>query len=150
MARPADAAVGKQLANLAAGNRLPAKPKLGINVDVKSHFPPELSQQSNVALRPVAKAEVVTFVNFASLQALLQDFLSELARGHQREIAGERKQQQRVQSGRFEQSNLFRRWRQQSEIRIRAEDARRMRLEADGHRSHLPLFGETNDLLQHA
>ena len=54
------------------------------------------------------EAEVESFVHFAGVQLLLQNALGKLAWGHQREIAPERKQQDSVDPGAFEQAQFFR------------------------------------------
>src|SRR5271169_5970470 len=87
MPRPAYSPFGKQLADVAARNPLPAQSHLGIIMDLKSHFPPKFAQQFNVSRRLVPEVKVVAFVNFAGVQALLQNLMGKLVRRHQRKIA---------------------------------------------------------------
>src|ERR1700686_2259763 len=82
MPRPAYPALRKQLANLAAGDALPTQAHLGIIVDRKSHLSAQLAQQMNIARRLVPKVEVVTLMNFADMQPVLQNLMRKLMRGH--------------------------------------------------------------------
>src|SRR6202023_3134485 len=75
VARPADSAFGKQLADVAARNRLPAQAHLGIVVDLKSHLPAQFAQHLNVSRGFMPEVEVVAFVNFAGMQALVQNLM---------------------------------------------------------------------------
>ncbi len=77
-------------------------------MDLKSHFQAELAQQFDVSRRFAPEVEVVAFVNFAGVQAPFQNFMGELVRRHQRKIAREGKQHHRVDPGRFEQAQFFR------------------------------------------
>src|SRR5205807_617764 len=72
MSRPAHPAFGKQLTNVAARNRLPAQSHLEIIVGLKSHLSTKIAQDLNVSRCLVSEVEVVAFVNFAGMQALLQ------------------------------------------------------------------------------
>jgi Skp family chaperone for outer membrane proteins len=66
----------------------------------------------------VPKVKVIAFVNLARMQALLQNFMRKLARRHQRKIAREGKQQNRIHSSGLQQPQLFRKRSQQFQILI--------------------------------
>src|SRR5208282_3229163 len=129
-------------------NRLAAQAHLGIIVDLKSHLPSQIAQQLNVSRRFVSEVEVVAFVNFTGMQALFQNFMSKLMRRHQRKIAREGKQQNRVDAGGFEQPQFLRKWGQQLEIVIGTQDASGMRLEGDNHGLSVLSLRPAHDLIE--
>ena len=67
----------------------------------------ELHQVFDVPLGFVSEAEVVAFVYFARPQSFFEDLFGELPWRHERQIAGEGKQQDSVQPGGFKKAQLF-------------------------------------------
>src|SRR5208282_2586515 len=128
-------------------NPLPAQAHLGIIVDLKSHFPAQIAQHLNVARRLVPEVEVVAFVDFPGMQALLQDFMGKLVRRHQRKIARKREQQDRVDPGGFQQAQFFRKRSQQFQVVTGTQDAGGMGLEGDNHRLRAPSFRAPHDFV---
>jgi hypothetical protein len=107
MPRSTHASVGNQSADLAARDGFPAQLHLGIHLHLKSHLPPELGQHIHVAGRLVSKPEIESFMHFARMQLLFQDSFGKLPRRHQREIAPEGKQQDRIYSGSLEPAEFL-------------------------------------------
>src|SRR5215469_6508909 len=139
MPSTAHASIREEFANLAARNRLPAQFHLRIDTDLKSHFPPKLGQHIRIARRFVSKSEVESLVHFAGVQFLLQNALGKLPRGHQGQIAAERKQQYCINAGGLEQAELLRSGRQQLQSSFGPQNPSRMRLKGDSN--CLPPFG---------
>ena len=129
MPRPANSSFGKQLPDVAARNGLAAQAHLGIIVDLKSHFSSQIAEHLNISRRLVSEVEVVALVHFAGMQAPLQNLMGKLMRCHQRKIAREGKQQNRVDAGSFEQAQFFWKRSQQFQILIGTQDTGRVRLE---------------------
>src|SRR2546426_790370 len=129
MPREAHSSVIQQLANASARDGLASQLHFRINLNSESHFTPQLRQHFDVACRFVAEMEVVAFMHFAGLQSFFEDFVGELPRRHQRQIASERKLQNSVQAGSFEKPQFF--WIRGDQLQsgIRPQDASRMRLE---------------------
>src|ERR1039458_6891309 len=148
VACPAHAAFGKQLTDVAARNPLPAQAHLRIIVDLKSHLPAQLAQQLDVSRGFVPEVEVVAFVNLAGMQALLQNFMGKLVRRHQRKIAREGEQQNRVDAGGFQQAQFLRSRSQQFQVVIGTQDAGGVGLEGDSHRLRVSGFRSPHDLIQ--
>ena len=101
----------------------------------------------NVSRRFVSEVEVVAFVNFTGMQTLFQNFMGKLVRRHQRKIAREGKQQNRVDSGGFEQAQFFRQRSQQLQAVIGTQDAGGVRLESDHHRLRIRSLRAAHDLV---
>src|SRR5215467_747719 len=114
---------------MAAGYRFPADRHLRVGYDLESHLAAKSRQHGHIASRFVAEMEVVSLVYFDRLQSLFQDAMCELMRGHQRQVAGERQQQCRIDPRLLQESKLLRCWSQQLEGTVRAQDADRMWLE---------------------
>ena len=94
---------GDQLADLAAGNVMPAQQLLGIDRGLETKLFAQVGQRVHVALRLMAEVEVVAFVHFARVQGLDQHLPGEVVRRHQREVAGERQHQHGIHAGLLQQ-----------------------------------------------
>src|SRR3954452_21686831 len=149
VAGAADTSCSDEFADVAAGHRFAAQLHLRIDLHFESHFTSELFKHFDIAGGLVSEMKVVTFVHFARMQLLLQDVVRELMGRHQREIAGEGKQQNRVESGRFEQAKFFGKWREQLQASVGPENADRMRFEGHCHGFGSLLRSAGEDVLQH-
>src|ERR1035441_9094561 len=103
---------------MATRNPLPARAHLPIVMNLKSHFAAKIPQQVNISCRLVPEVEVVAFMNFAGMQPLLQNSMSKLVRRHEREIAREGKEQDRIDTGGFQQTQFFRKRRDRKSTRL--------------------------------
>ena len=72
MARPADAPIDEQFANLAAGDALAAHSHLRIRDNGKPGLLAELVQLSQVALGSVSKVKIETLVHFFGAKSSAQ------------------------------------------------------------------------------
>src|SRR5262249_44114408 len=133
MAGTADASGLKQLANMAAGNRLAAQCHLFKHPDSEAHLASKFAQGLDVAGGVVSEMEVVAFMDLNCAQLFPQDAVDKLARREQREIATEREQEDRVEPDSLEQAKLLWGRGQQFQAGIGAQDASRMRFKGDSH-----------------
>src|SRR5258708_34782386 len=108
MPRRAHPSIRKQLTDMAARNRFSAQAHLGIVVHLKSHLSTKIAQHVNVSRRFVSEVEVVAFVNFAGVQALLQNLMRELVRGDRVKISHEGNEQTAVNNDGLEQEQVVR------------------------------------------
>src|SRR5581483_11453342 len=108
VSRAADGACLKQFANPAAGDQFAPNPHGRIHPYFEAQFLSQLLKPLHVSLRRVPKAKVKPFMNFTRMYALRQDLLRELPGRHEREIAGERQQENGVNPGLREQIELDR------------------------------------------
>src|ERR1700688_4586424 len=93
---------------MTAGDVFASQLFLRINLHFKAHFAAKLREKIYVSGSLVPEAEVVAFMHFAGMQFFLQNALGKLAWGHQRKVASERKHENRIDSGTFEESQFFR------------------------------------------
>jgi hypothetical protein len=119
-------------------------------VNLKSHvfLPAQLAQQLNVPRCLVPEVEVVAFVNFPGMKPLLKNFMGKLVRRHQRKIAREGEQQDRIDAGGFQESQLFRKRSQQLQVVIGPQDAGGVGIKGDNHRLPAPGFRAPHDFVQ--
>jgi len=74
--------------------------------------------------------------------------MSKLVRRHERKIAREGKQQNRVNASSFEQPQFFRKRSQQLEIVIGTQDPRRVRLKGDNHGLRVSSLCSPHDFIE--
>src|SRR5438552_17416935 len=110
MARTAHTSFAKQLADVAARDRLAAQLHLRVSDDLETHLLTILREHLHRSRGLVTEMEVESFVHFSSLQFLFHDLFRKFPWAEERKIAAERKQANGIEPGSLEQAQFFRRW----------------------------------------
>src|SRR5579862_5985917 len=122
--------LGQQSANLRARNGLSSQSQLGIYLYLETHLTAEFRKHIDVACGLIAEMKIEAFVYLLRLQSFFQDVMSKSSRGHERQIAREREQQNSIQASGFQQAQFLRRRREQLQSGVGPQDSHGMRLES--------------------
>lgn len=121
--------------------------RVGVNreAEPRAVFP----QAVDIALGPMAEAEVEAFMHLYGIQGGRENFLGKLKRRRQREIAREWQNHGRIQAQLFQQAELVRQRRDQRRSLARAENALRVRVEGQHRGAGAQLLCPLDHLPQH-